>query len=75
MSAYPALSGRIRTILQELHNDEYRGFRHIVRNVYAFTLHPPRIKELSDGLPACWKAICEDPQMPPPYLTAFPPSW
>jgi len=40
--------------------DEYRGFRHVVRNVYAFNLRPARIKELSDGLGDCWKAICED---------------
>jgi hypothetical protein len=40
--------------------DEYRGFRHIVRNVYAFNLRPARIKKLSDGLPDCWKAIRED---------------
>ncbi len=42
--------------------DEYRGFRHVVRNVYAFNLRPARIKELSDGLPACWTSICEDLQ-------------
>ncbi len=42
--------------------DEYRGFRHVVRNVYTFNLRPARIKELSDGLPACWKAISEDLQ-------------
>jgi predicted nucleotidyltransferase len=42
--------------------DEYRGFRHVVRNVYAFNLRPARIEELSDGLPACWKTVGEDLQ-------------
>jgi hypothetical protein len=49
------IRGEVRNCL-----DEYRGFRHVVRNVYAFNLRPARIKELSDGLPACWKAIRED---------------
>ncbi len=50
--------------------DEYRGFRHVVRNVYAFNLRPERIKELSDGLPGCWKAICEDLQIFTEFLNA-----
>jgi hypothetical protein len=50
--------------------DEYRGFRHVVRNVYAFNLRPARIKELSDGLPPCWKAICEDLQQFTDFLGA-----
>jgi hypothetical protein len=32
--------------------DAYRGFRHIVRNVYAFNLKPSRLYELADDLPA-----------------------
>ena len=30
--------------------DQYRGFRHVVRNVYTFTLDPVRIGLLIDGL-------------------------
>lgn len=37
--------------------DEYRGFRHVVRNVYAFVLRPERLSELVDGLAACSAAV------------------
>jgi HepT-like protein len=50
--------------------DEYRGFRHVVRNVYAFNLRPARIKELSEGLGDCWKAIWEDLQKFIEFLNA-----
>lgn len=30
--------------------DQYRGFRHLVRNVYAYSLRPDRIRELLDEL-------------------------
>jgi hypothetical protein len=32
-----------------LYLDEYRNFRHIVRNVYAFNLRPARLQELVSG--------------------------
>ena len=32
--------------------DRYRGFRHVVRNVYAYVLDPQRVAELVDGLPS-----------------------
>ena len=31
--------------------DPYRGFRHVVRNVYAYVLDPDRVGELVEGLP------------------------
>jgi hypothetical protein len=37
--------------------DEYRGFRHVVRNVYAFNFRPSRLKELADGLPDCYNSL------------------
>jgi hypothetical protein len=40
--------------------DEYRRFRHIVRNVYAFNLHPARLHELVADLPACLQAFNQD---------------
>lgn len=40
--------------------DEYRGFRHIVRNLYAFNLRPARLKELVDGLRPCFQAIMDN---------------
>jgi hypothetical protein len=53
------LSGATRQCL-----DEYRSFRHIVRNVYTFNLRPARLQELVAGLHACQSAITAD-------LTAF----
>ena len=44
--------------------DEYRNFRHIVRNVYTFNLRPSRLQEFVEGLPACFAALTHD-------LTAF----
>lgn len=35
---------------QEL--DEYRGFRHIVRNVYTFRFDPAKVQRLVEGIPA-----------------------
>ena len=33
--------------------DEYRGFRHVVRNVYAFNLRPTRLNKLAMGISNC----------------------
>lgn len=40
--------------------DEYRGFRHVVRNVYVFNLRPLRLKELVESLPGCYQAVVVD---------------
>ena len=40
--------------------DEYRGFRHVVRNVYAYNLRPWRMKDLVAELPACYESIQHD---------------
>jgi hypothetical protein len=37
--------------------DEFRGFRHVVRNVYTFNFKPSRLKELSDALPECYHSV------------------
>jgi hypothetical protein len=42
---YLTLVGRIRHGL-----DEYRGFRHVVRNVYSYNLDPERIELLVKNL-------------------------
>ncbi len=34
--------------------DEYRAFRHVVRNVYAFNLRPSRLRELISGRRPCF---------------------
>ena len=40
--------------------DDYRGFRHVVRNVYTFSLHPSRLQELVSGIQACYAAVRHD---------------
>ncbi len=40
--------------------DEYRGFRHVVRNVYTFDLHPNRVLELAHGVRRCYEALTSD---------------
>lgn len=40
--------------------DDYRGFRHVVRNVYAFNLRPSRLKELVDQLRPCFERVEQD---------------
>ncbi|HBY94675.1 MAG: hypothetical protein M5U01_01930 [Ardenticatenaceae bacterium] len=40
--------------------EEYRGFRHVVRNVYTFNLRPTRLQELTVELRACYEAVADD---------------
>lgn len=40
--------------------DEYRGFRHIVRNVYTFNLRPLRLEELVTELRPCYQSVMQD---------------
>jgi hypothetical protein len=40
--------------------DEYRNFRHVVRNVYTFNLRPSRLAELVGGLRACYETLSHD---------------
>ena len=51
----PVISSDLRYML-----DEYRGFRHVVRNVYAFNFRPSRLKELVDTLPVCFSSLKQD---------------
>ncbi|MBX3011133.1 MAG: hypothetical protein KF832_06475 [Caldilineaceae bacterium] len=39
--------------------DEYRGFRHLVRNIYTFNLRPSRLQELITDLPGCYITVKE----------------
>jgi len=39
------------------HLDEYRRFRHLVRNVHATNLLPERVASLVEGLPGAWAQI------------------
>jgi len=40
--------------------DEYRAFRHIVRNVYAFNFRPNRLQELVQSLSGSFGAVQKD---------------
>lgn len=40
--------------------EEYRGFRHVVRNVYTFNLRPARLQELTGGLQDCYQLVTND---------------
>ncbi len=40
--------------------DEYRGFRHVVRNVYTFSLKPSRLQELTEQLRECCQSVRSD---------------
>lgn len=51
----PVLSQATRHCL-----DEYRGFRHVVRNVYTFNLNPTRLAALSGGLRSCLEMTAGD---------------
>jgi len=52
----PAVLGRnTRTCL-----DEYRAFRHLVRNVYTFNLKPTRMQELAEEVQHCFGLVRYD---------------
>lgn len=51
----PVLSDPVRKKL-----DPYRGFRHVVRNVYTFDFDPEQMKLLMRRLPATMERVSED---------------
>jgi hypothetical protein len=40
--------------------DEYRGFRHLVRHIYAFRLKPERLRELAESVGPCLERLRQD---------------
>jgi hypothetical protein len=40
--------------------DDYRGLRHVIRNVYSFNLKPVRLQELVTTLSDCYQSIASD---------------
>jgi hypothetical protein len=40
--------------------DDYRAFRHLVRNVYSFNLRPKRVSDLMDALRSCFTDVRHD---------------
>ena len=53
--------------------DEYRAFRHVVRNVYTFNLNPNRIADLALNLQTCYEAVQIDLQNFKQFLLDVPP--
>lgn len=53
---------RIPVIRQETRHclEEYRAFRHVVRNVYTFNFRFSRIEELVSGVQSCFETVFED---------------
>jgi hypothetical protein len=51
----PVIQAKSRVCL-----DEYRGFRHVVRNIYAFHLRPSRLEELAKDLRVCYVDLTGD---------------
>jgi len=60
----PSLRPAVITLSTRACLDEYRSFRHVVRNVYTFNLRPSRLQELVEELPVCLTSLKHD-------LTAF----
>ena len=54
----PVISRETRLTL-----DECRGFRHVVRNIYAFNLNADRVLELTRKAPACLSSVRNDLHM------------
>jgi hypothetical protein len=52
----PAVIGRQTRQCMEA----YRGFRHVVRNVYTFNLRPSRVQELAAELRSCYQTVRQD---------------
>ena len=40
--------------------DDFRGFRHVIRNVYTFNLNPERVNKLTDTIPECFILLKND---------------
>ena len=40
--------------------DDYRRFRHLIRNIYATNLDPDRIEALVAALPSAWSRVRQD---------------
>ena len=51
----PVISTQTRWCL-----DEYRSFRHVVRNLYTFNLRPDRVERLCTELRACYESVRTD---------------
>lgn len=52
--------------------DEYRGFRHVVRNVYTFRLKPSRVSELTRQARKCYQHVADDLQEFGKFLKQLP---
>ncbi len=63
------LSGEARACLED-----YRGFRHVVRNLYTFRLRAARLQDLVDALPGCRALVERDLRRFADFLAATNPA-
>jgi len=40
--------------------NDYFSFRHVVRNLYTFSLNSERVEPLAESLPMCWHRLHQD---------------
>ena len=67
----PAVLGRDTRLGLE----PYRGFRHVVRDAYAFALRPEQLRPLVDGLPTGFAAVRHDLDCFLSFLVASQGKW
>jgi hypothetical protein len=51
--------------------DEFRRFRHLVRNIYTFNLVPEKMENLVHSLPALWEQLRAELLATTGYLEAL----
>lgn len=63
-ATYLAITGRIRPPVLSTETrtrlDRYRGFRHVVRNLYTFELDPQQIRTLVEGLQPAMEQVSRE---------------
>lgn len=59
-SKFPGKRPQVIAVQTRYCLDEYRQFRHVVRNVYTFNLYGSRLKELAEGVRDCFTAVSTD---------------
>jgi len=53
----PSIRPAVLSDLSYQQLDEYRGFRHVVRNVYTYKFDPEKMKKLVDGVPGIYQQV------------------
>jgi hypothetical protein len=62
----PVISGKLKNNLQD-----YRSFRHLIRNIYTYNINPEKIKPLMELLPSLLKDIDKELKLFSKFLLTF----